>query len=32
MVFQDEVPKYYQKTALAQTLVDKCKDVPLVGK
>ncbi|XP_050731440.1 uncharacterized protein LOC127006001 [Eriocheir sinensis] len=28
---QDEVPKYYQKTALAQMLVDKCKDIPLVG-
>nr|XP_045605632.1 uncharacterized protein LOC123762906 isoform X2 [Procambarus clarkii] len=30
-VFRDEVPKYYQKTPLAQTLVDKCKDIPLVG-
>ncbi|XP_063861963.1 uncharacterized protein LOC135101632 isoform X1 [Scylla paramamosain] len=28
---RDEVPKYYQKTALAQMLVDKCKDIPLVG-
>nr|XP_053641412.1 LOW QUALITY PROTEIN: uncharacterized protein LOC128695046 [Cherax quadricarinatus] len=31
MLFRDEVPKYYQKTPLAQTLVDKCRGIPLVG-